>query len=266
MAGTSYDAPVEATGCDVVTRVATPAVPTSPRGLLSVATVIDDQDPVRWGVTGALYDSYFTYDPDAEAGHGVYALDCDAPCPSPTAGSSVNLSYSRATAYTAWTRIACTGPQTDALDYATTQFAVREERLLESILDSIAANVTPTAAGTDVPLALGALETEFAKLYAGQGTVWLNAFSANVLAANNLLMAGPGNSMLTAAGNRVSVSPVYDVTRPIVITPNLTVHRSSLDVLDFFNRATNMQDALAQRQYLFVIDPDADMVVGTFSA
>jgi len=26
-----------------------------------------------------------------------------------------------------------------------------------------------------------------------------------------------------------------------------------------------MQDALAQRQYLFVIDPDADMVVGTFS-
>jgi hypothetical protein len=117
-----------------------------------------------------------------------------------------------------------------------------------------------------VPLALGALETEFAKLYAGQGTVWLNAFSANVLASESLLLPGPGNSLLTAAGNRVSVSPVYDLTRPIVITPNLTVHRSSLDVLDFFNRATNMQDALAQRQYLFVIDPDADMVVGTFSA
>jgi hypothetical protein len=267
MAGTSYDAPVEATGCDVVTRVETPAVATSPRGLLSVANVIDDAEPVRWGVTGALYDSYFTYDPSAEAGHGVLAMDCDDPCPSPTAGGSTPLTYSRATAYMAWSRIACTGPQTDAMDYARTQYAVREERLLESIFDSIAANVTPTAStGLGIAEDFGLFETEFAKLYAGQGTVWLNSFSANVAASLSLLLDGPGGTLMTASGNRVAVLPFLDVTRPIVITPNLTVHRSPLDVLDFFNRATNMQDALAQRQYLFVIDPDADMVVGSFTS
>ena len=266
MAGTSYDAPVEATGCDVVTRVATPAVATSPRGLLSVATVIDDAEPVRWGVTGALYDSYFSFDPAAESGHGVVEMDCDDPCPSPTAGASTALTYSRATAYMAWTRIACTGPQTDAMDYARTQYAVREERLMESILAGIVAAVTPTALGTDVPQGVGMLELEFAKLYAGQGTLWLNTYSANVLAANNLLLPGPGNSLLTASGNRVAVSPVFNPALPVFMTPNLTVHRSPLDVLDFFNRATNMQDALAQRQYLFVIDPADDIVSGTFTS
>ena len=266
MAGTSYDAPVEATGCDVVTRVATPAVATSPRGLLSVATVIDDAEPVRWGVTGALYDSYFTYDPAAAAGHGVLAMDCNEPCPSPTAGDSTPLTYSRGTAYQAWTRIACTGPQTDAMDYARTQYAVREERLMESILGEIASNVTPTAVGTDVVTGLAGVEVAFANLYAGQGTMWLNPFTANVAAQNSLLFQGPGNTLLTASGNRVAVSPVLDAqTLPVVMTPKLTVHRSPLDVLDFFNRATNMQDALAQRQYLFVIDPDADMVVGSFT-
>jgi hypothetical protein len=110
------------------------------------------------------------------------------------------------------------------------------------------------------------LELEFAKLFAGQGTLWLNTYSANVLAAANLLLSGPNNSLLTASGNRVAVSPVFDPTLPVFMTPNLTIHRSTLDVLDFFNRATNMQDALAQRQYLFVIDPAADMVAGTFSA
>jgi hypothetical protein len=232
-----------------------------------VANVIDDPDPVRWGVTGALYDSYFTYDPAADAGHGVLAMDCDNPCPSPDAGEATPLTLNRGTAYQAWTRIACTGPQTDAMDYVRAQYAVREERLLESVLDSIASNVTPsTPTGIGIAEDFGLFETEFAKLYAGQGTVWLNAFSANVAASLGLLFDGPGGSLLTASGNRVAVSPVQDVTRPIVITPNLTIHRSSLDVLDFFNRATNMQDALAQRQYLFVIDPAADMVVGTFSS
>jgi hypothetical protein len=265
MAGTSYDAPVEATGCDVVTRVATPAVATSPRGLLSVATIIDDQDPVRWGVTGALYENLAAFDAATPEGFGVYEMDCDDFCPSPTAGTSANLTLNRATAYTAWSRIACTGPQTDALDYARSQYAIREERLMESILAGIVAGVTETALGTDVPVGVGQLESDFAKLYAGQGTLWLNSYSVNVLAAANLLLSGPNNSLLTAAGNRVAVSPVFDPTLPVFMTPNLTIHRSSLDVLDFFNRATNMQDALAQRQYLFVIDPAADMVSGTFS-
>lgn len=265
MAATSYDSPVAADGCDVVTRVNPPAVATSPRGLLSVATVIDDQDPVRWGVTGALYESMFSFDPSAPEGFGVSAMDCEDPCPSPVAGASANLGLARATAYTAWNRIACTGPMTDAADYARTQFAAREERLMESILNEIAAVATPVAAGTDPAVALGLLETTFGEKYVGQGTVWLNAFSANVLGAANMLFAGPGNSLLTAAGNRVSVSPVYDTARPVVITPNLTVHRSSIDVLDFFNRATNLQDALVQRQYLFIIDPTTDVVVGTFS-
>ena len=63
MAGTSYSEATVADGCDVVTRVATPAVAASPRGLMSVTTIVDDADPVRWGVTGALYESFFTFDP-----------------------------------------------------------------------------------------------------------------------------------------------------------------------------------------------------------
>jgi hypothetical protein len=265
MAGTSYDSPVAADGCDVVTRVNPPVVSTSPRGLLSVATIIDDPDPVRWGVTGALYENLASFDTADPDGFGVYAMDCDDPCPSPAVGASRALTLNRATSYTAWNRVSCTGPQTDALDYAREQYAIREERLMESVLATIVAGVTPTALGTGVPVGVGMLELEFANLFAGQGTLWLNTYSANVLAASSLLLSGPNNSLLTASGNRVAVSPVFDPTLPVFMTPNLTIHRSSLDVLDFFNRATNMQDALAQRQYLFVLDPATDMVAGTFS-
>jgi len=261
MADTAYDTPSAATGCDVVTRVEAPVVASSPRGLLSVVNMVDEAEPVRWGVTGALYDSFTSF-ATADTTKGIVLMDCDDFCPSPTAGDASSLTHGRATAYTAWTRIDCTGPQSDALAFANAQFAAREERLLESILADIASNTTPASLGTGMGAGLAALEASFGQVWAGQGTVWVDLPSLYKLGDAGCLMES-GSALYTLAGNRVSVSPIYTIDA--VMTPNLVVHRASLDVLDFFDRSTNLHDALAQRQYLFVTDPLTDVVSGNFS-
>lgn len=261
MAETTYDPSTPASGLDIATRVNGPAVAPSPRGLLSVASVVEDPGPSRWAVQGALYESVAGF-PASGDGHGIIKMNPTVPCPSPAAGTTGGLTLARATSYLAWTRISCLGPNTPAESYATEKYAAVEERLMESILADIVGETTPASLGTNAGAALATLEASFSAVWAGQGTVWADLSTIYALGAASALIE-QGNALYTLSGHRVSVSPVYTVD--LAITPNLSVLRTPPDMLDLFDRATNLNDALMQREYLFLIDPDTDVVSGNLA-
>lgn len=333
MAETVYDAPTAAATGDLVGYENGPATVPSPRGLLSVASVVDVQGPVRWGVNAALYEHFADFPAVTGArsvsdavfnstttvtsaagnftsadvgslvtgagvpagtyivsmtepaivlskattasgtgrtititprvGKGVEKMDSTLRCPSPPVGDAVQMDYGRASAYMAWSRIACIGVEADAADYVRVQYAAREQLLMESILAAIVSETANTNVGTNVGAAFTAAERAFSRLHVGQGTVWLD-YETLYKATDAGIITEQGNALYTYAGNRVATSPLF--TQDIAITPNLTVQRErDVEVLDFYERSTGLADALAQRLYLYLIDPATDVVAATLA-
>ena len=334
MAETVYDSPTAAASGDLVGYENGPVTVPSPRGLLSVASVVDVSGPARWGVNAALYEHFADFPAASGArsvsdgvfnststvtsaaanftsadvgslvtgtgvptgtyigavvsesnvtltnpttatgtgrsititprvGKGVEKMDPADRCPSPPVGAATEMDYGRASAYMAWSRIACVGLEADASSFVRSQYAAREQVLMEMILAAIVAETANTNVGTNLGAAFAAAERAFSRLHVGQGTVWLD-YETLYKASDAGILIEQGNSLYTYAGNRVATSPVF--TQDIAITPNLTVQReASVEVLDFYERSTGLADALAQRLYLYMIDPATDVVAATLA-
>ena len=260
MGDTTYEpvVPVTDLGDNGETAVGAPYI-APPFGLYSVANIVDDPSPVRWGVIGSRYELLSRLK-TASTASGVVAMDSTAPCPSPTHPAGDALVWGKANAYMLYSRIACTGPGSDAPSYAAVQFANREERLAERALDLLFGDVTGGNVGTDAVVGLAAVEAQLAELHTGQALICVSNAVAYALES---VLTTISTGLYTLAGNRVSVSPLYGVAGgDINALPVPNMHRSATETLDNFDRSNNLNDALVSRQIMFVTDPAADTVVG----
>jgi len=120
--------------------------------------------------------------------------------------------------------------------------------------------------GEDVAVALGAVETQLAACYGGQGAIHIPYSALPTFAARGLVkQESPGGPIYTPAGNRVVPGLGYDGSSPaggaaasgtswIYGTGPLFAYRSDVFAREFpstFDRSENTVKYLASRTYLF---------------
>lgn len=213
-------------------------------GLLSVATLVDDQD-LHW-LNGIEYDL-----PARPSGVVTGVEVCQEPddlVPAEPFSMGEDAPYQVAVS------VACKQPGRTEEEFdaqARAQLAAGESQALEGALWTVlTTDATTLASGDDLPpaAALGALEAWLWTEYGGVGVIHVDRSLLPLLAADDLVKVESGQ-LRTVLGTLVSAG-AYGDDGTLVATPAVTYRRSPIRTVSTFDHKTNARLVRADRYLL----------------